>query len=194
MHVTGQGVTRNFLTILETDVRRSANSLIQLAAATALVLLLAWLTLKQFEILGFLIVPGVLAFAFLLGLAHTRWFVLGSYEVSLRDHWNRWMRWSVSCRSLRECYRKVHGQGSGPTWWVGGILLALLLLIHIVLVALIIDGLTTYTESIPLFALDAALVGFLGGRRLLERVWYRRFLRSCNELLRDGTIGLWGVY
>ncbi len=194
MHAVGEGVTRNFLTILEGDVRRSAKSLTQIGLVAALVLRLAFLSLQGFPAYGFLSIPLFFGAALAAGAAYTHWFVVGSYEVSLRDHWNRWMRWSVSCRTVRECYQKVHGRPPNPSWWVGGVALAAFVLVHIVFAALIVDGLSSLARIVPLFALDASLLGFFAGRRLVERLWYRRFLNSCNDLLRDGAIGLWGIY
>ena len=49
-------------------------------------------------------------------------------------------------------------------------------------------------QPLSLFCLDAFLIGFVAGMRWRERRWYRTFLRSVNELLQEGTIGVWGVY
>lgn len=189
-----EGVTRNFLTILEAEAQRTARSLGRLGVLALLVLLLAFLFLHDFPPYGFATVPAILALSFLLGLAYTRYFVLESYEVSLRDHWNRWMRWSPSCRTVRECYRKVHDAAPGPSAWIASTLLATLIVAHLFLAFLTINVEATLAETIPLFALDALLLGFFAGRRLLERLWYRRFLHSCNQLLREGKLNLWGVY
>lgn len=194
MHAIGDGVTRNFLDILQHDIHRAAKGFLLATAVAALVLLLAYVSLRAFPAYGFLFVPGVFAAAFLVGAAYTRWFVLGSYEVSLRDHWNRWMRWSVSCRTVRECYAKVHDRRPEPGWWLGGSLVAALILAHLVLAGFMLNGTLTLGRALPFFVLDAALLGFIAARRYWERRWYRRFLRSCNELLRDGSLGLWGVY
>jgi hypothetical protein len=193
MPLYGEGVTRNFLTILEYDNRRTAKSLAQIGIAAFSVFLLSWVFLHELSLYSLLIVPGAFLLAFVLGIVYTKFFVLESYEVSLRDHWNRWMRWSVSCRTVRECYSKVHGRSQGPSWWWGGVALTVLVVFHLVFFALIFDGITGLAEVLPLFVVDAILVGLFGGRRFLEARWYRGFLRSCNQLLQDGSIGLWGI-
>lgn len=193
MHLHGDGVTRNFLTILEGEVRRSARGILLTLGVAALVFLLAWAVMNGVGAWQWLTVPGVFLLAFAAGALYTRHVVLGAYEVSLRDHWNRWMRWSVSCRTVRECYAKVHGSGMGPSWWAGGLVLTTLIVTHIVLLALAVDDVTSFARTLPIFALDAAIAGAVMGRRWLERRWYRNFLASCNQLLKDGALGLWGI-
>lgn len=194
MQLYGDGVTRNFLTILETDTRRAAKSLLRLAIVSPLVFLLAWLALSNFDSWGVLSVPVLFLAAFISAWLYTRHFVLESYEVSLRDHWNRWMRWSVSCKTVRECYAKVHDRPTGPSWWIAGLLLSGVILFHAVLGVLALNETAGLAIVLPIFALDATLLGLMIGRRYAERRWYHKFLRSCNELLRDGSLGLWGVY
>lgn len=194
MHLVGEGVTRNFLDILESDLKKTTRSVWKFLAFGAAVLLVAYFSLQGFSAPSYLIVPGVFAAAFILGAVWTRMFLLESYEASLRDHWNRWMRWSVSCRTVRECYAKVHALRTGVSWWVGGLLLTGLLIAHIVLLLVAVNGSAELMRILPLFVLDAGLLGFFAAVRLIQRRWYRRFLGSCNELLRAGSLGLWGVY
>jgi hypothetical protein len=193
MHLNGEGVTRNFLAILEADARRTGRGLIQLGLVGAIVFLLSYLVLNDVGTYWTLLVAALFGLAVLLGFAYTRFVVLESYEVSLRDNWNKWMRWSVSCRTVRECYAKVHQRRYGPSWWVGGLILTALILLHLFFLVLAADGLMPFPRTLPLFAFDAVLIGLLAGRRWLERQWYRSFLKSCNELLKDGALGLWGV-
>lgn len=194
MPLYGNGVTKNFLAILEHEVSRTAKSLLRVLIVIGLLSLLAFFALHSFPYYGFASFLGLLAASIALGVAWAKFLTLESYEVSIRDHWNRWMRYSVSCRTVRECYAKVHNRDPGPSWWVGGLLLTLLILAHAVLGLLALNEAAGLQETLPIFALDAIFLGFMAGKRYLERQWYQKFLHSVNEMLRDGAIGLWGVY
>ena len=194
MQLYGHGVTRNFLQILEADLHRAARSLASIALLTSLVALAAYFALHRNLWLGFGSFVGTLLTSFALGVAWARYLNIRKYEESIRDHWNRWMRYSVSCVTVRECYAKVHNRSPGPSWWVGSLVIAILLVAHLALAILALNDEAGAAQVFPLFGLDAVLLGFFAGKRLLERIWYRRFLKSVNELLRDGSIGIWGVY
>lgn len=194
MQFYGNGVTRNFLQILEGDLRRAARGLAVLTLLTGIVALVAYFVLTRNLLVGF---AGFLAALVLGGAGGIAWTWkrgLRRYEDSIRDHWNRWMRFSVSCVSVGECYAKVHGKSVGPSWWIGGLFFTVLLLAHVALGLLIINEEATLAQQFPVLGADAILLGFFAGRRLVERVWYQRFLQSCNELLREGRLGIWGVY
>lgn len=194
MQLYGNGVTRNFLQILEGDLQRTAKALARIAVLTGLVALVAYFALHRNLWVGIGSFLGALLLSAALGLAWAQFVSLRRYEASIRDHWNRWMRFSVSCVSVRECYAKVHSKPPQPSWWVGGLLLAGLFLAHVVLGVLALNESASFRQTFALFGFDALLLGFFAGVRVLERVWYQRFLKSVNEMLQDGSIGIWGVY
>lgn len=189
----GEGVTRNFLTLLEGDIHRSRRSLYQLLAVSAAVIAVAAASLHEALYVASGVVLLALVLAHGLGYIYARRFILESYEVSLRDHWNRWMRWSVTSRSVPECYARVHDRASRVPWWLAGVILGIVLFIHAAAALFALSGQWPLEAGLALLAADAVWVGFLLGRRWAERRWYESFLRSCNSLLRDGNLGLWGV-
>lgn len=194
MQVYGNGVTRNFLQILEADLQRAARGLALLVLLTCGMALAAFFALHRELWPGFSGFAALLILSFASGVLWARLVQLRRYERSIRDHWNRWMRYSVSCVTVRECYTKVHGKAPGPSPWWTGLVLALLLLSHLVLGVLALNAAAHPTQALPLFGLDAILLGFFAGSRLVQRLWYQRFLQSVNEMLREGTLGIWGVY
>src|SRR5581483_1609035 len=194
MHLTGDGVTRNFLTILEGDLKRSLRSVLQILGVTALFGLIAWLSFLNAPSYAFAVLAAALVLGFGVSAVLTRYYFFESYEVSLRDHWNRWMRWSVSCKTVRECYAKVHDQRIGWGWWAAAALTTGLLITHLVFWALALNEESNPLNLLPLYTVDTVFLGGFLARRIMERRWYRKFLASCNDLLRDGNLGLWGVY
>jgi hypothetical protein len=190
----GNGVTKNFLAILESELDRTAKRIIRLLILTGVVLLLAWPLFDPDALMGLGSTLAILVAAGGLGGVYAHYVANRRYNTSIKAHWNRWMRYSVSCVSVRECYRKVHNRNPGPSvLWVASLLSAVFIA-HLVLLVYAIDTEATFNQILPLFALDAIILGFFIGKRIMERHWYRQFLRSVNELLREGQIGVWGVY
>jgi hypothetical protein len=194
MQLYGNGVTKNFLVILEDDIRRSAKSLARtfvLVGVLGAVGLLAYRHLLAWG-LGLFLLSFLLATVLGVGWGH---FVnTHRYQSSIRQHWNRWMRFSVSCVTVRECYRKVHDKRATASLLWSSLLIALLILVHGVVLGLALNEESNPWHVVVLLLADAALLGFVAGVRWRERRWYRAFLKSVNELLKDGTIGVWGVY
>jgi hypothetical protein len=194
MQLYGNGVTKNFLAILETEISRAGKTVTRLVVLASILALVGIAAVYKEWTLGTLLVVAAFALATLLGVAWGHFVNTYRYQVSIREHWNRWMRFSVSCVSVRECYAKVHGHRAGPNLWWTSVFIALLICAHLVIPLLALNESATIWNILPLFLLDALLLGFLVGVRWRERRWYREFLRSVNELLEEGTIGVWGVY
>lgn len=194
MQLYGHGVTKNFLSILETDLRRNAKNLIRLGVLLAFVSLFAALAVHRELWLGAAFFAGALLGGVIVGYAWGHFVNTYRYQASIREHWNRWMRYSISCVTVRECYAKVHGKRTSPSVLWASLFIAGLLLWHLVLGVLSLNETAPLWQPIALFSLDAGLVGFAVGVRWRESRWYREFLRSVNELLQEGTIGVWGVY
>lgn len=194
MQLYGNGVTKNFLSILETDLRRNAKSILRLMILLLVVGLLAALAVHRELWLGAAVFAGTLVAGLVLGYAWGHFVNTYRYQASIREHWNRWMRFSISCVTVRECYAKVHGKRTSPSvLWVS-LFIAVLILWHLVLGILSLNEAAPLWQPIALFSLDALLIGWVAGVRWRESRWYREFLRSVNELLQEGTIGVWGVY
>lgn len=194
MHLFGEGVTRNFLTLLEAETLKARRSLVRIVLGGLLVFALAWAALQARPGYAYLAAPALFLGSLALGVAYTKVFTLDAYEVSLRDNWNRWMRWSVTSRTVGECYARVHDQSVARRRGLAVALLVPLGLAHIVIGVLALNGPPSLPVLVTLFGIDATFLGFAAGRRLVQRLWYRRFVRSCNELLREGQLGLWGVF
>ncbi|MBI2076924.1 MAG: hypothetical protein HYT80_00935 [Euryarchaeota archaeon] len=194
MQLYGNGVTKNFLTILEDEIRRSAKAIARFLVLVAL--LVASGLLAYYAQLGALTLLVFAAFAVSLALGYSWGHFVNTYryQASIREHWNRWMRFSVSCVTVRECYRKVHGKRATPSLFWAVMILSVLLLTHGVVLGLAVNADANPWYTLVLFIADAALLGALAGIRWRERRWYREFLHSVNELLKEGTIGVWGVY
>jgi hypothetical protein len=194
MQLYGNGVTKNFLTILEDEIRRAGKTVTRLLVLGLILGSIAVLAVYKDWTLGTAFVVGAFLLAFGAGLAWGHFVNTYRYQVSIREHWNRWMRFSVSCVSVRECYAKVHGKRAGPNLWWTSVFIALLICAHLVIPLIALNEAATLWNILPLFLIDAIMLGFIVGVRARERRWYRDFLRSVNELLEEGTIGVWGVY
>lgn len=194
MQLYGNGVTKNFLTILEHELRRSGRSLVKLLILGLVVAAIAFLALNRELWLGGAILGGIFVASIAFGIAWAHFVNTYRYQASIREHWNRWMRFSISCVSVRECYKKVHGKSPGPSvFWVSTAI-ALVIVAHLVLGVLSLNETAPIWQPLTLFGLDAFLIGSFAGIRWRERRWYREFLKGVNELLHEGTIGVWGVY
>jgi hypothetical protein len=194
MQLYGNGVTKNFLTILEAETRRSRRTIVKVLILSTIVALIGLLALQSHWWLGVSILGGTFLVAGAAGVAWGHFVNTYRYQASIREHWNRWMRFSVSCVSVRECYKKVHGRAPGLGVLTTGFLIALLLVAHLVLGILSLNEGRPLWQPLGLLCLDAALLGSVAGIRWRERQWYREFLKSVNELLQEGAIGVWGVY
>lgn len=194
MQLYGNGVTKNFLSILEDEIRRAGKSVVRLLVLGTILALIAVAAVYKDWGLGAMLVVGTFALAILFGVAWGHFVNTYRYQASIRQHWNRWMRFSISCVTVRECYSKVHGKRPGPNLWWTSVFIALLICAHLVVPLLALNESATIWNILPLFLLDAFLLGSLIGIRWRERRWYGDFLRSVNELLAEGTIGVWGVY
>lgn len=194
MQLYGNGVTKNFLGILEDEVQRARKSVTRLVVLGLVVGLVAVAAVYKDWTLGAGLLVGTFVVAILAGAAWGHFVSTYRYQASIREHWNRWMRFSVSCVTVRECYAKVHGRRPGPNLWWTSVFVAFLIVAHLIVPLLALNEASTIWNILPLFLLDALLLGFLVGIRWRERRWYAQFLRSVNELLQEGTIGVWGVY
>ena len=194
MQLYGNGVTKNFLGILEDEIRRGGKSVTRFIVLSLLLAGIAALAVSKQWSLAAMVLTGTFVVAIAVGFAWGHFVNTYRYQVSIREHWNRWMRFSISCVSVRECYRKVHGKNPGPNLMWTSVFIALLILTHLIVPLLALNESATIWNILPLFLLDATLLGFLVGVRWRERRWYSEFLASVNELLQEGTIGVWGVY
>ncbi len=190
----GNGVTRNFLSILEAERDRTRRRLVRLAILTGIVVAIAWLFFNAQAVEGLGAVAGFLLVGLALGGLYAHFVNIRRYNQSIANHWNKWMRYSVSCVTVNECYRKVHKRNPGLSvgWLVT--FLSIVVLAHLVLLAMAVNADAGFLETLYFFALDAVLLGFFLGKRFLERRYYTQFLRGVNDLLREGEIGIWGVY
>ena len=194
MQLHGNGVTKNFLAILEDEIRRAGKTVVRLIVLGLILGLLAVAAVYEDWTLGSALVAGGFLLALLAGIAWGHFVNTYRYQASIRQHWNKWMRFSISCVSVRECYAKVHGRRPGPNLWWTSVFIALFICVHLAIPLIVLNESATVWNILPLFLVDACLLGFLVGVRWRERRWYRDFLKSVNELLEEGSIGVWGVY
>lgn len=194
MQLYGNGVTKNFLGILQHDLERTAKTLLRILVLLGVVALVGAGAFYYALTLGLSVLLGSFVVALAAGYGWGHFVNTYRYQASIREHWNRWMRYSISCATVRECYRKVHGKPANTSLWWASLVVAVLIIAHAILLILALNAAASLWQVLPIFILDACLLGFVAGIRLRERNWYREFLKSVNELLHEGTIGVWGVY
>lgn len=187
-----KGVSDQFLRILENE-RRLATRHLAWAAGLALVLLFV-ANLADEPLFGtesflyavalFLGIGGGIA----LGWRHSK--KLGD---SLKGGWNQWMRMSTSCTRVDEVWRKASGKPAGSNPAATGLLAAGLLVLNALLFALLwVESSAAKPLGLLTVLVDGGFVGGWIGNAAWRFGWVRSFTRALEDLLRDGTVGIWG--
>ncbi|MGB0652005.1 MAG: hypothetical protein ACPGQL_02295 [Thermoplasmatota archaeon] len=187
-----RGVASNFLQILDGDARAAHRRIIILAVLLPVLAAPAYL-LGDLVALGAHAVVGLLALP--VGYLAGRSRYVGTFEASLKQTWNRWMRFAVSCETVPEVYRKVTGRSGRNLPYLYAALLTLLWAAEIVLlvVALAGSGAGLDLAALPVVIANAAVAGGLLGYQVKARNWCRTFVASVKEMMDDGELGVWGV-
>lgn len=186
-----KGVSDQFLRILENE-RRLAIRHVGIGAALALVALFM-ANLADEPLFGtesfayavalFLGVGGGLALA---------WWRSRQVSESIRSGWNAWMRFSVSCTRVDEVYRKAAGRRARSPAVTGVGAAALFFANAILFVLLWVDAPSSAWLGVPTVMADGIVVGGWLGSSAWRFGWALSFTKALEDLLRDGSIGLWG--
>src|SRR5687768_2883545 len=97
MQLYGNGVTKNFMAILEDEIRRAGKSVTRLIVLGVVLALVGVLLVYRDWTLGTILVVSTFLVAIGLGIAWGHFVNTYRFQASIREHWNRWMRFSVSC-------------------------------------------------------------------------------------------------
>lgn len=187
-----QGVTHNFLTILDRELRVHG---LHLAVALPLLGAAGFLAeLADAPPWGPLVERTVVlaVLAFVLGLAASWWLTRRTQE-SIRERWRKWMQWSQTSQRLPDVETRVEGRRrwfappvQGVAWGVA-----------IVLNALVFAALWSGWSGAGAFAelvllVDAVGLGAVAAYATWRLQWTWRFRRALREMVDEGTVGVWG--
>ncbi len=187
-----QGVTYNFLTILDRELRVHG---VLLAVALPLMGLVGFLAeLADAPPWGPLVMRTtvLLVVAFLVGLAVSWWLTQRTQE-SIRERWRKWMQWSQTSQRLPDVETRVEDRRRWFAPAVQGVAWAVAIVLNVlVFVALWYGwgGARGFAELVLL--LDAVALGALAAYAVWRLQWTWRFRSALREMVEDGTVGVWG--
>lgn len=184
------GVSDHFLRILKNERRGSVRALALAVALLPLAYFMAELTDQAF--LGIVVwtAAGALALGAALGIAwgHHQ---TSRYNQSLRQSWNAWMRMSLSCARIDEVARHVQNKHRSVS--MRGAASALLVVLNAALFAILWAEMGWGLEfGAVVTAINGIVLGFLAGHAVWSWRWTAQFSRALDELISEGSVGLWG--
>lgn len=186
-----RGVTDHFLRILKNERKQSARALVAALALCVPVYFMAELT--DAPLYGRIVwaAGGAIALGLLVGVLAGR-YRTQHYNESLKTGWNAWMRMSLSSTRIREVARGVRQKPAGArnATAVGW---ALLVVVNAALFIVLWNE-ASFATSFGLFTtlLNGLVVGALAGHAAWCWHWTSQFGRALDELMADGSVGLWG--
>lgn len=185
------GVASHFLQLLEDD-QKAARQRIIVSVVLALVLgaVAAVLTEPWFVGLGIhvgAVIVGAVVGGLVAGSATRR------YETSIKDGWQRWMRFSVASETLPEIARKVKGQSSRNLPFRHAALVATAWILELMLLLVALDGEHNLLWALPVLLANGLMAGALLGHAFRLRTWTGALRDSVGDLVQSGELGMWGV-
>ncbi len=184
-----KGVANNFLHLLEGDLQASRRRIVVLTLVALALAAPSWFLSGT---TGIAVHGATCLGAVLVGLLAARRRYVSTYQASLTVSWNRWMRFSSSCESIPEIYRKVTNRSHRNLPYLYAALLTILWVAEIGLLLLALDDVGG-ALALPVIGANALLVGLLLGFHLRGRAWYRTFKASLHDMVQAGEVGVWGV-
>jgi hypothetical protein len=185
-----RGVTDQFLKILDNERRSSVRTVAAMGALAVFAYFMAELTDEP--LLGAVVwlalgalVAGIAAGGVL------AWRRTETYNASIREAWNQWMRMSLSCSRVDEVARHVHEKGrraplAGVAWS------ALFLANALLFAALWLEASWALTLGVVVTAANGLVLGALLGHALWNLRWSSQFHRALDDLMANGQLGVWG--
>ncbi len=186
-----KGVSDQFLRILNNERRVAVRSVAAGIVAAALALFMA--NLADEPLFG--TESFAYAVALFVGVATgvaVGWRRSTRFEESLRAGWNAWMRFSLSCARVDEVYRKASNRPA-PSAVAAGVLAGALVVANALLFALLwVEAPAARALGVPVALADGLAAGAWIGSSAWSLGWTRSFRKALAELVRDGSIGIWG--
>ena len=186
-----RGVTDHFLRILKNERKQSLRALVVAVALCGPLYFMAELTDEPLYGRIVIIAGAALALGIVAGVLLGR-FQTHRYNESLKTGWNAWMRMSLSATRIREVARGV-SQKPASARSASAIGWAFLVVLNAVLF-LVLWNEASFASSFGLFTtiLNGLVVGALAGHAAWCWHWTGQFGRALDELMADGSVGLWG--
>ncbi|MHB8605826.1 MAG: hypothetical protein ACYDCK_11280 [Thermoplasmatota archaeon] len=186
-----RGVSDQFVKILEHERKRALKRIGLVVLAAILAEQMAELSDTPWFGAETRLYVGLFIVGIALGAA-VAWLRARRYAESIKTGWNNWMRFSVSCTSVHELYRKARGkEPASAAWW--GLAAAALLIANVGLfVWLWNDVVGAQPFAYAMSIVNALALGGLIGTAVWSFAWARRFMHALDELMREGTLSFWG--
>lgn len=184
------GVNDQFLRILKNERKGSIRAIALAIALVPLAYFMAELTDHAF--LGVVVILAALALVAggALGVLWGR-HLTTTYNESLRQSWNAWMRMSLSCARIDEVARHVRNKERALS--LRGAAAALLIVLNGVLFAVLWSEVAWGLElGAIVTALNGVVLGFLAGHAIWNWRWTAQFSKALDDLISAGQVGLWG--
>lgn len=185
-----RGVTDQFLKILDNERRSSLRTAAVMGALAVFAYFMAELTDQPLFGLVVWLALGALVAGVVAGGA-LAWRRTETYNASIRDAWNQWMRMSLSCSRVDEVARHVQEKGrrapvSGVAWS------ALFLANAVLFAALWTEAAWASTFGVMVTTTNGLVLGALLGEAAWNLRWSTQFHRALDELMAEGQLGVWG--
>lgn len=185
-----RGVSDQFLKILTNERRLGLRTALFCAGLLPFAYFMAELT--DAPLMGWVVLATLLALAggVAAGILHAQR-RHKTYNESLRQSWNAWMRMSLSCNRVEEVARHVEAKGSAPpvasVGWSG-----LLLANALLFLALWFEASWSLVYGVMVATANGLTLGAVAGHALWTRRWSGQFAKALDELVTEGQVGLWG--
>lgn len=184
------GVNDQFLRILKNETKSSIRAIVLALALVPIAYFMAELTDDAFLGIVVWVSAGALAIGIALGLLWGR-HETRNWNESLRQSWNAWMRMSSSCARIDEVARHVRNKRRSVS--LRGAATALLILLNGVLFAMLWAEASFSLElGAIVTGLNGIVLGFLAGHAVWNWRWTAQFSKALDDLISEGSVGLWG--
>ncbi|HVL86467.1 MAG TPA: hypothetical protein VM681_00460 [Candidatus Thermoplasmatota archaeon] len=190
MHVP-HGISEGFLRVARREQAAGRRAILAAIVAGLAVLFLAELADPEPQGAAVRTFLACVAAGLAAGFALSRW-RLRSYESALRARWRHWMSAAGGCASLSEIARRAdEREPRSPA--AAALPYAALVIANVSLFGLLwADVPGAETAALPLLAVNGLAVGAHVAGAAMTMRWCREFVRAADELVADGTVGLYG--